>query len=262
MKSNSFNQGPYKPFVRRRKESINDSRPQSTRSDPPDRSSYRKSGFGTSPLSRRKSTKVFADNEKTLPSRDSSSPRDSGVVCSSTPPLQRNSLRKSCTDSLILPTSSPSSNIQRIILRKNSRDRDSRDSAYDSGMTGMFSNRTSASNSVHIPTLDVHEEITNINLSTPSIKITNSDGSPKLQRNNLEKVRPRRKISLPAYATTESRARFNTASFGEKSSSLDYCDQRNKERSKSTINWDDESSWPDWVINPRQSQFPTQETTL
>ena len=171
-KSNSFNQGPYKPFIRRRKDSSG-SRPSSIRSDP-DRNSIRKSGLGTPPeKTKRKTSKVFEGNvfsHDRTSNRDSNSPRDSGVVMSSSsPPFQRNALRSSfesretkckthgevadqtTKDS---PLQSPSSSKQRIIRRSHSRDRDSRDSAYDSGMQGMFNNRKSGTTSIHVEGMD------------------------------------------------------------------------------------------------------------
>ncbi|XP_057313021.1 rho GTPase-activating protein 6-like [Hydractinia symbiolongicarpus] len=274
-KSNSFNQGPYKPFVRRRKDSTG-SRPTSTKSDP-DRNSLRRSGMGTPPHRiRRKSSKVFAelgDGEEAL-KRNSESPRDSGVViAASTPPFQRNSLRNSLETRIgkSLSDSPTITKIPLIVRRQQSRDRDSRDSAYDSGMQGMFSNRNTTT-SIQIIT---DEEGDNLDIdltSSPSdvgspkspfylsdVLDTPSFVSPEMHSPNTVM---RRKISLPAFAATER----PTGRATSKSMSIDgeKCCRPSLSSTKtnSPIDWNNEDNWPNWEMNPRESQFPTQETTL
>lgn len=275
-KSNSFNQGPYKPFVRRRKDSTG-SRPTSTKSDP-DRNSLRRSGMGTPPHRiRRKSSKVFAElgDGEEASKRNSESPRDSGVVITaSTPPFQRNSLRNSFETRIgkSLSDSPTITKIPLIVRRQQSRDRDSRDSAYDSGMQGMFSNRNTTT-SIQIIT-DEEDDNAEIDLtSSPSdvgspksplylsdVLDTPSFISPEMHSPNTVM---RRKISLPAFIATER----PTGRATSKSMSIDgekCCRPASLSSTKtnSPIDWNNDDNWPNWEMNPRESQFPTQETTL
>ena len=301
-KSNSFNHGPYKPFIRRRRESSG-SRPSSTRSDPPpDRTSFRKSGLSTPPLkSNRKSSEGSHDARS---HRDSSSPRDSGVVLTSTsPPFKRSSLRHSMearvggTDILQVfeaansPLSSPSASRQPIVRRHNSRDRDSRDSAYDSGMQGMFGSRKSATASLNLneemddpffgsysssdfhqslPTSPVSPLSSNNSSTSSPVFLTELLEAPSFVAPSPTKSLIKRKISLPVtFSVNYEPPSFDRFRVGIKSSSFNQADQNNfldsSESSPSlTEKWNKEQDWrlPEWNINPRESQFPSQETTL
>ena len=273
-KSYSSNNGPYKPFVRRRKESSASvgSRPGSVRSDPADRSSFRKSGTCASPnLRKRKTSKLFADIEQTEKNLSrNSSPRDSGVVVNPSPTFQRNSLRKSfnmnemastlkCNDSpkgrnKYSPLGSPAIIKRKINIRSRNYDRDSMDS-------GLFSNRTSAANSIHV------QDIENDDLSLPPVFVDETLLSPESPRqrkvhisqnsSTKRKSGVRRKMSLPTFGTTEKLEKEEiVASPSSETLSGDIT------RTSPNAKWDDESEWPEWKLNIRVSQFPDQETTL
>ena len=274
-KSHSFNNGPYKPFVRRRKESSASagSRPGSVRSDPADRSSFRKSGTCVSPnLRKRKTSKVFADIEQTEKNLSrNSSPRDSGVVVNPSPTFQRNSLRKSfnmnemtttlkCNDSpkgrnKYSPLGSPAIIKRKTNIRSRNYDRDSMDS-------GLFSNRTSAANSIHVQDIENDNDLT-----PPPVFVDETLLSPESPRQRKVHVSPnsstkiksgvRRKMSLPTFGTTEKleKEEIVTSPSSETLSGVIT-------RTTPNIKWDDESEWPEWKLNIRVSQFPDQETTL
>ncbi|XP_066916859.1 rho GTPase-activating protein 6-like [Clytia hemisphaerica] len=266
-KTNSFNQ-PYKPFIRRRKESAS-SRPTSSRSDPPDRTSVRRSSpFITPPNSEKGQRKSFQRDidEKTVTTafgkRDSHSPRDSGVVMNATPPFQRNSLRGSKDFSKFSPAGSPSTSSS-VVYRRPSIDRLARDSAYQSGMTDMSSRRSNV-NSLSLPTNEPNEDLENVEeKSTLDRHASFTSQGTKIDFLNDVLNAPsilapkdslkQRKISLPVMPSHKTGGPLRSPT---KANSVD-CNERAIKASTIDFEYN-----PEWQINIRDSQFPDQETTL
>ena len=250
-KSNSFNQ-PYKPFIRRRKDSSS-SRPTSSRSDPPDRSSMRKSSpFITPPNSDKGQRKSFQQDVNEFSSKHPQSPRDSGVAFNTTPPtFQRNSLRSSRDFSKNSPLSSPPSTFTNVVLRKQSIDRIARDSAYESGVTEISRRSNANSMSLGYSNIDEQEpfETRHSNFSAEGNKIdflndvlsTPSILAPEVSMRH-------RKISLPAMPSCKPQAIALRKTLAGRNST-----------ERATIDFEYN---PEWNMNLRDSQFPDQETTL
>ena len=272
-KSNSFNQ-PYKPFIRRRKESAS-SRPTSSRSDPPDRSSMRKSSpFITPPNSDKGQRKSFQQdiNEFTAKHPPPHSPRDSGVAFNATPPLfQRNSLRSSkdfssstnggkCSSPLLSNSSSPpSTTFTNVVLRKQSIDRIARDSAYESGVTEISSRRSNA-NSISLGYGNIDEqESPHHYLETRHLSISNEGkkidylndilSAPSIQA--PEGAMRHRKISLPIMPISKPLPATLRSPLKQ------IAGRDTTERATIDFEYN-----PEWNMNLNDNRFPDQETTL
>lgn len=177
---------------------------------------------------------------------------------------------------------SPISSKANIVYRNHSRDRESRDSAYESGVRDMLPSRKSNPPiSIHLNTELEHSHgvvggagqnsprlqnrRSSCSTSTSPVEtsmskidylndVLNEPSFLPIQQNKV--VKPNRKISLPAMCSS---ANTNIVSpkYPTKSISVD-CDM-SKPHSTSPLDWDYN---PDWKIYVRDSQFPSQETTL
>ena len=248
-KSHSFNHGPYVPFLRKKKNSTS-SRPSSTRSDPNDRNSVRKSLNEASPRRRKKSAllgEFEAVKASLTSSRNSSSPRDSGVMMGTSHCLH---------DDAQLPVevkASRSYSESFVVRRENCRERDSYDSAYSSGinnfrMSELGSIRVSQEISEHVSS-EINENAEKLRSTyLNEIFDTPSFLSPQLPA----KKKVSRKISMPLLPNKEYFPLHR-----QKEISLDgipsICD--NSE-------WDPVNNWPDWMLPSTESQMPSQETVL
>lgn len=251
-RNNSFNQ-PYKPFIRRRKDSTN-SRPTSSRSDPPDRSSMRKSSpFITPPNSDKGQRKSFQQDVNDFASKHPQSPRDSGVAFNTTPPtFQRNSLRSSRDFSKGSTVTSSSSTFTNVVLRKQSIDRIARDSAYESGVTEI--SRRSNANSMSLGYSNIDEQEPSFETRHASFSATEGTKIDFLNDvlNAPSILAPddsmrHRKISLPAMPSCKPQTNTRKTLAGRSSTE------------RATIDFEYN---PEWNMNLRDSQFPDQETTL
>ena len=153
------------------------------------------------------------------------------------------------------PLGSPALIKRKINLRSRTYDRDSMDS-------GLFSNRTSAANSIHVQDMDNEND-----LSPSPVLVDETLLSPESPRQRKMHVSPnssakrkysvRRKMSLPTFGTTEKleKEEIVASPSSETLSSV-------LTRTSPDVKWDNESDWPEWKLNIRASQFPDQETTL
>lgn len=163
-----------------------------------------------------------------------------------------------------------------IVYRKHSRDRESRDSAYESGVKEMLPSRKSNPPiSIHLnndPDILLHGGGSHQNSPKLQLKRTSNsspipsscvEATPKIDLNDVlnepsflpipNNVKTR-KISLPVMCHTKD---VNLAPKSPvKSNSMD---SDLLSPISPSIDWDYN---PEWSINVRDSQFPSQETTL
>ncbi|XP_065670599.1 uncharacterized protein LOC100215916 [Hydra vulgaris] len=236
-KSNSFN-----GYLRMKRNSTN-SRPSSTRSDPNDRNSVRKSLNEPSPRRRKRS--AFLGELEAF--KRNSSPRDSGVVLTSIHCVQDD-------DRLLVDIKDKRSYSESVVLRReNFRERDSYDSAYNSGINNF---RMSELGSVRVS--QEVSELTSLemNENTEKLRLTflNEvlESPPFLSPQLHVKKKETRKISMPILPNKEYFPLHR-----QKEISLDGIPSISFDNE-----WDPVLNWPYWRLPSVDSQMPSQETDL